>query len=247
MFTVLATGCGKQEENTDVQANDNANTVYEIPVDSIINRDNDTKSEEVEEADEVIIEEPVKFSYMNEIKNASPESGLIQIDDMLLQYGAKFSDIASVIEQSECNYEAEYNLSSVVLAGETLGIRFYKDGKQYFIIGVENRESETIELKDCITYRILAADASMGNVFYAGFNNDEMTYSTVKDAMGDYEPEKETHGLNAKSNRELGIRYEIPFQESNMYVYFIFDGISNKLLTIEVTVKKYEDDVFWPW
>lgn len=241
MLTVLAVGCGKKEDSVDVQADDN--TVYKKQVDVVINRDKDLETEEVEEP---IIEEPVKFDCMDEIKNARPDSGLIQVDDMLLQYGAKFSEIASVIEQSECNYEAEYNLSSVVPAGEELYIQINKDGDRFLMIFVKNREEETIELKDCITAGICAEHAEM-NTYYAGCSNEEVSYTTVKDSMKDYEPEKEIFGSNAHGNKELGVRYEIPFQESNMYVYFIFDGITNNLLALEVSVKKYDSDVFWPW
>ena len=139
IFATLLIGCGKREEKDD-------NTIVRAQVDSVINKDENVEDEKEQER-EVIVDEPVKFDCMDEIKEASPDSGLIQIDDIIIQYGAKFSEIADAIEKSESTYEAEeYNVSSFVPAGETLGIRFYKNSKQYFIIRVLNLESETIEL-----------------------------------------------------------------------------------------------------
>lgn len=236
-------GCGKRDDGADVQASDN--TSFKIQVDPIINRDDDSDTEEV---DEEIVEEPVKYSCMDEIKTASPDSGLVQIDDMLFQYGSKFSEVASEIEQSECTYEAEYNVSSVVPAGEEVGIRFYKEGNQYFTICVENRESETVELNDCVVSSIRALNASMGNAYYAGFSDDEMTYSNIKVAMKDNEPDKEILGSDYHGNSELGIKYTFLFedQRNEMHVYFIFDGVTNELNKFEIASKNY-DRVGWPW
>lgn len=240
---ICLSGCGKKDSSSDLQANDN--TVFSMQVDPVIDRDNSSETEE--QLDEEIIEEPVKFDCMDIIKSSSPDSGLVQIDDMIFQYGTKFSEISSAIEQSECTYEAEYNVSSVVPAGETLGIRFYKGGNPYFMICVENTEKETIELRDCITYNIRAQNASMGNAYYAGFSGDgEMTYTTVKNAIKDYEPEQEILGSDIHGNKELGIMYSFPFQGNEMFVYFIFDGITNELNQFEIAEKSY-DRVAWLW
>ncbi len=239
MLVALLIGCGKQEKK-----NDN-NTVVKVQVDSIINRDEN--SEDVGEQEEVIADEVVKFDCMDEIKEASTDSGLIQIDDMIIQYGTKFSEIANVIEQSESSYEAEeYNVSSAVPAGETLGIRFYKNNKQYFIIRLINRESETIELKDCALYSISVLDEAIDNAYYAGFTNGEMNYSTVKDLMKENKLQKEIFGSDAKGNKELGVMYTVPFQEDEFHIYFIFDGVTNELITFELSSQKL-DDVAWPW
>lgn len=242
MLAALATGCGKQTDSADVQADDN--TVFKMQVDTVINRENE--EDQTEQLDEAIAEEPVKFDCMDEIKTASSDSGLVQIDDMLFQYGDKFSDIISVIEQSECAYEAEYSLSSVVPAGERQTIRFNKNGDLYFMIGAENRETQTIELKECIVDFIYACKGSEGNAYYAGFNSNEMTYTTVKDSMKDYEPEKETFGYDSRNNQELGVMYIIPFQESEIYVYYIFDNTLNELKSFQLSYMKLSD-AGWPW
>lgn len=239
MLVALLIGCGKQEKKND------DNTVVKVQVDSIINRDEN--SEDVGEQEEVIADEVVKFDCMDEIKEASTDSGLIQIDDMIIQYGTKFSEIANVIEQSESSYEAEeYNVSAAVPAGETLGIRFYKNNKQYFIIRLINRESETIELKDCALYSISVLDEAIDNAYYAGFTNGEMNYSTVKDLMKENKFQKEIFGSDAKGNKELGVMYTVPFQEDEFHIYFIFDGVTNELITFELSSQKL-DDVAWPW
>lgn len=239
IFATLLIGCGKREEKDD-------NTIVRAQVDSVINKDENVEDEKEQER-EVIVDEPVKFDCMDEIKEASPDSGLIQIDDIIIQYGAKFSEIADAIEKSESTYEAEeYNVSSFVPAGETLGIRFYKNSKQYFIIRVINRESETIELKDCVLYSISVLDEAIDNAYYAGFNNNEMNYSTVKDLMKDNKPKKEIFGSDTKGNKELGVMYTVPFHEDELHIYFIFDGVTNKLTTFELSSQKL-DDVAWPW
>lgn len=238
-MTALLTGCGKQEEKND------DNTIVKVQVDSIINKDADSENEK--EQEKMVVEGAVKFDCMDEIKNASPDSGLIQIDDMIIQYGSKFSDIANEIEKSECTYETEeYNLSSVVPVGETLGIRFYKNGEQYFIIRLINRESKTIELKDCTLYSISVLNDAMDSSYYAGFSDNEINYGFIIDLMKDYEPKKEVFGSDAKGNKELGVMYTIPFKEDELYIYFILDGVTNKLITFDLSSKEL-DTVAWPW
>ena len=246
LLIAVLTGCGKNKDGVEVQENDNTN--FKVQVDTLIDKENDSKVEEdhAEQVEKETDDEPVKFDCMDEIKNADPDSGLVQIDDMILQYGAKCSEIISVIEQSECVYEADYNAHSVVPAGESVGLRFNKNGESYFMICVENREKETVELNDCITYSIRALNNSMGNAYYVGFGDDEMTYTTVKEAMKGYEPEKELFGSDSRGNNELGVLYTVPFQEGEAHLYFIFDGISNKLNKFEITVKNY-DRAFWLW
>lgn len=248
VLMVLLTGCGKQEERNDIQGNDD-NTIVKVQVDSIINKNENSvdEKEQEESLKDVIADEPEKFECMDEIKVASPDSGLVQIDDIIIQYGSKFSDIAAAIEQSKGTYEAEeYNISSVVPAGETLGIRFYKNGKQYFIVRVINRESETIELKDCVLYSISVLSEAIDNAYYAGFGSNEMNYNTVEDLMKNYKPKKETFGSDSKGNRELGVMYTVSSQENEFHIYFIFDGVTNKLIAFDLSSQKL-DDVAWPW
>ncbi|MBD5631792.1 MAG: hypothetical protein HDP34_00990 [Clostridia bacterium] len=247
LLIAVLTGCGKNKDGVEVQENDNAN--FKVQVDTLIDKENDSEVEEdyAEQMEKETVDEPVKFDCIDAIKNASPESGLLQIDDMILQYGAKCSEIISVIEQSECIYEADFNAHSVVPAGSSVGIRFYKGGEQYFILRAINREAETVELNDCVIYSISVLDSAMGSAYYAGFGDDEMTYTTVKEAMKGYEPEKELFGgSDSRGNKELGVLYTVPFQEGEAHLYFIFDGITNKLITFEINEHSY-DSVSWPW
>ncbi len=247
VMLVFMTGCGKKEENTEDQPDDNV--LVEAQLDVIIDKKNATDSGEdlAEQSEAASIDEPVKFECKDEIKNASPDSGLIQIDDMLFQYGAKFSEISDQIQKSECTYESEeYNVSSVVPAGKRIAIRFFKNGEQHFLIRMENQETETIELKDCVVYGIYASEGLMRNAYYAGFNNDEMTYSTVKELMKDYELEKEIFGTDKNGNKELGVMYTVPYQEDEIHIYFIYDGVTNELKKFEVTSWVLVDSA-WPW
>lgn len=245
MLIFCMMGCGEKEDSAEVQGN--ANTNFKVQVDTLIDKeDSEIEGDHTGQVKKEIADEPVKYDCMDEIKTADPDSGLVQIDDMILQYGARFSEIASVVEQSECVYEADYNAHSVVPAGESIGLRFNKNGESYFMICVENCEKETVELSDCITYSIRALNNSMGNAYYANFGDDEMTYTTVKEAMKGYEPEKELFGSDSQGNKELGVMYTVPFQEDEMHIYFIFDGISNKLNKFEISIKNY-DRAFWLW
>lgn len=247
MLVVLITGCGKKEETVDAQKD--SETLVSVEVDPIINRDKSSNDEEdAEEQHDETINELVKYDCKDEIKNASPDSGLVQIDDMLFQYGAKFSEINDQIMNSECTYDSEdYNISSVVPAGEEVTIRFKKNGDTYFMISMKNQEAETVELGDCIVERILCREDSTKSMYYAGFNDENLNYNTVKNVMKDYEPDQEIFGSSKRDgSKELGMMYTLPFQEDNIYIYFIFDGVSNELVSFEVDSIKLLD-TFWSW
>lgn len=247
MLVVLVTGCGKKVENEDSQTD--SETLVSVEVDPIINRDKSSNDEEdAEEQLDETTNEPVKFDCKDEIKNASPDSGLVQIDDMLFQYGAKFSEINDQIMNSECTYDSEdYNLSSIVPAGEEETIRFKKNDDTYFMLSMKNQEAETVELGDCIVERIECYEDSTKSIYYAGFSDEQLNYNTVKNVMKDYEPDQEIFGSSKKNdNKELGVMYTIPFQEDEFYIFFIFDGVSNELVSFEVNSMKLID-TSWPW
>lgn len=244
MLAVSVTGCGKKVNNEDVQTDNE--TLVKVEVTPINNKDKSSDDEE-EQLDETT-NELVKFDCKDEIKNASPDSGLIQIDDMLFRYGAKFSEINDELINSKCTYSSEeYNLSSIVLAGEEVTIRFNKNDDTYFMLSMKNQEAETVELGDCIVFSILCREDSTKSIYYAGFNDEELNYNTVKDAMKDYEPDQEIFGSSKRNDsKELGVMYTIPFQKDDFYIFFIFDGVSNELVSFEVTSIKLLD-TFWPW
>ena len=135
-----------------------------------------------------VIEEPVSFECLEEIKTASPESGLVQVDDMILQYGCKVSDVIEDIENSKSSFEYldDYNENELVISNEGVGIIFLKEADRYFEIIAENVTDETISLKDCVVVKIVTCKAARGNVFYAGFNIEDdsiVNYEYVKNLM----------------------------------------------------------------
>lgn len=150
VFAVSIAGCGKKGENVDAQTDEETLVSVEVDLDTIINKDKSLDAEEnIEDQLDETANEPVKFACKDEIKNASPDSGLVQIDDMLFQYGAKFSEINDQIMNSECTYDAEdYNITSVVPAGEEVTLRFNKNDDTYFMIRMKNQGTETVELGD---------------------------------------------------------------------------------------------------
>ncbi len=104
-----------------------------------------------------VIEEPVSFECLEEIKTASPESGLVQVDDMLLQYGCKVSDVIEVIENSKSSFEYlnDYNENELVIQGDSADIILIKNNDWYLSLQARNLTDGTIALKDCIVGRII--------------------------------------------------------------------------------------------
>lgn len=225
-FVICLAGCGSKETET---------TQGPIEIDVLVNNDKrDAEENDSEDDTEIVPETPIKFDCFDEIKEASPDSGLVQIDDMILQYGSTGAELFEAINQSECEYTAEYNENQLVPAGEFEDIFFKKNGENYFRVSLKNFGAETIELKDCITDIISASKASKGNIYYAGANGETMTYNTVKEIMGNYEPEREFTRNDSMNNKRLAILYIIPdnkgiAQRDELYIYFIFDINTNEL------------------
>ncbi|MCM1144601.1 MAG: hypothetical protein NC318_04985 [Blautia sp.] len=232
MIIFFLTGCGSKEE---------------VPVDEPMP---DTAmelngEEQNEEADEQLLpEEPENFECLDEIKNASPDSGMVQIDDMIFQYGAKFSEILEVIEQSECTYTAdEYDENRLVLhENDWEDVAFRKNDIPYFSFRLINPETETIQLKDCVVSIITAKQASKGNVYYAGFNGEEMTYDSIKKSIKNYEPDHEYSNYDSDMNKQIEVLYIIPSDaaskvspNSQIYVYLLFESDTGDLRALLIS------------
>lgn len=243
-FVICLTGCGSKEEIPQGP----------VEVSVLINSEKDDIEEEsLEDESEVVPEAPVKFDCLDEIKAASPDSGLIQIDDMILQYGSTGAEVFEAVSQSECEYTAEYNENQLVPAGDTEMVRFKKNGKTYFTVSLKNFGSETIELKDCISDDISALNASKGNVYYAGASGETETYSSVKEIMSDYEPQREFAGNDSRDNKRLAILYKISDINgithnygNELYIYYIFDSDTNELSSFMICDYK-GSDFSLPW
>ena len=230
-------GCTNKEDTSNLQL-DNDSTIVKDELDVLvnINETSDVEENPVGE-DDVTIVEPVKYNCKEEITAASPDSGLFQIDDMIFQYGEKLSEFLAIIDKSECTYTAEYNKNQLVPAGESEQIVFCKKGEDYFSIHASNYENETIELKDCVVDIICARKASKGNIYYAGSANETITYTSIKNTLDNYEPEREYTGYDSRQNKSLAILYKIPDLKDvakgdglflyekgeNLYLYFIID------------------------
>ena len=195
---ICLAGCGRKKDETPQGP---------IEVNVLINTDKDDFEESSSEEElRIVPETPIKFDCLDEIKTASPDSGLIQIDDMILQYGSTGAELFEAINQSECEYTFECNENQLVPAGKTEMIYFEKNSESYFGIRFKNLESETVGLKDCIIDIISAK----GNVYYAGASGEVETYSTVKEIMSNYEPEREFTGNDSWGNKRLAVLYKVP-------------------------------------
>lgn len=206
----------------------------------------DEQKEDIEDMAEAE-EQIVAYECLEKIKNATPESGLVQIDDMLFQYGCKVSEAIEVVEnsQSSFTYYHDYNENELVISNDLIQIIFLKDNDWYFEFGASNLTDETVCLKDCIITRIIAYKDSKGNAFYAGFNeeNDNMiTYDYVKNLMEDYKIIQENSFYDSDDERCINVAYIIPSNISKtdqLWVYFIFESDTGELKRFVVNPTSY--------
>lgn len=123
------------------------------------------------------LEDELKFfECMEEIKEASPESGLVQVDDMILQYGCKVSDVIENIENSNSSFEQlnDYIENELVIQSDSVDIVLMKNNNCYLNLQARNLTDRTISLKDCIVGRIITEKAAKGNVFYSAFHRQNV-------------------------------------------------------------------------
>lgn len=201
------------------------------------------EAEENEEAIEEIPEEQVvSYECMEEIKEASPDSGLVQIDDVIIEYGCKISEMMEKIENSQSIFgyydDYTYNENELVLSNDSVDMLFAKDGDFYFQIQARNLTDETISLKDCVVGRIITEESAKGNIFYAGFNaegDNAITYDYVKNVvMKDYKLESEISELDSGNIHKKYIKmyYVMPYADSKsgeLWLYFVFDSDTGEL------------------
>lgn len=191
---------------------------------------NEADPEIAMEADAPIVDEKVHYECMEEIKNASPESGLVQIDDMLFQYGSKLSEALETIQQSEGTYTLvnELDENELVLSGDAQTLRYMKNDEFYFEIMVFNYDEDTAKVKDCTIKMIQTYKAAKENVYYAGFsgNQESISYDYVKNLMQDYEATEST-SYDTEGNKKINVLYVLPSNASvkdYIYIYFIFES-----------------------
>lgn len=229
IFMALFSGCGQKENEL-------------LSDDQTEIEDYSSNDPEIE-TDVPVTNEKNHYECMEEIKNASPESGFVQIDDMLFRYRASISEAIEAIKGSSENFtfKNEYNENELV-APNSHGVQIIllKDDDWYFELGAGNLTDETIPLKDCTIMYITAYGASKGNVYYAGFkenDNETITYDYVKEAMKDYEIFQEKTIYNGAGKKFLNITYEMSSelnQSDKVYVFFVFDSDTNELTAFEI-------------
>lgn len=233
-------GCGKKEPGTTIAEG-------EIDISELIaeNKTEEDKESLEESSEETLEEQIISFECMDEIREADPGSGLIQIDDVIIQYGCKISEMMEKIENSQssfgCYDDYVYNENELVLSNDSVNMLFAKDGDFYFQVQARNLTDETVSLKDCVVGRIITQKSAKGNVFYAGFDEqmgDAATYENVKNvAMKDYKLESETSESDANNlqKKYIKILYIIPnstSQSGELWLYFVFDSDTGELSRI---------------
>lgn len=235
MLAINLIGCKKnQPDNLET-------TVTEEPSNSEIPEDVDdnVESEDVEE-------ESISFECMEEIKEASPESGMVQIDDMILQYGCKVSDVIDIIEDSQSAFVTEdYKENELVASSYPILIVYKKNEENYFGIVAENTSKETKSLKECTVTRIDSYNASKGNVFIAGFNGENngiITYDFIKNLMSNYEVIMEASEIDSWEGdaaiRQINLTYSVPSDlsvEGILRMEFIFESDTGELKTFKIS------------
>lgn len=230
---IYLTGCGRKEEEI---------TQGPVEIDVLINKE-DPEEMSSENEEEIVPETPVKFDCFDEIKNASPDSGLVQIDDMILQYGATGAELFEAINQSECEYTFECNENQLVPGKDAEMVYFHKNGESYFGIRFDNIGTETVELKDCVIDIICIFETAKENVYYAGASGEIETYSSVKEIMSNYEPEREYTNHKSGDDKRLAVLYKIPDSsnivdsfEDELYIYYIFDANTSELNSFQIVI-----------
>ena len=234
MLVINLIGCKKEQpENLEVAVTEETSN-SEIPE----NIEDNAENEDLEE-------EPISFECLEEIKEASPESGLVQVDDMILQYGCKVSDVIEVIENSKSSfgYLNDYNENELVIQGDSTDIILIKNNDWYLSLQARNLTEGTTALKDCIVGRIITEKAAKGNVFYSGFNEnmgDIPTYEYIKNnVMKDYEisyefTEHDEHDDLKKYMAEVYILPSNLSETGEIWLYFIIEADTGELRSISM-------------
>lgn len=178
----------------------------------------------------------VTFECMNEIKEASPESGMLQIYDMLFQYGCTVSEAIEIVENSQNTFALyhEYNENELILPGYySKQIIFTYNDKWYFQFKAQNITDETISLKDCIITSITSEKGSQGNVFIGGYNeNEPFTYDYIKNIlMKDYEAYE--HTSYSDSEKYIVMQYEIK-ENDTMWLTFVIEAKTGEVIKISI-------------
>lgn len=241
LITIIAlAGCGKKESEPKTIAQG------QIDLSDLGTEDAAGEAEENEEAiDEIPEEQVISYECMEEIKEASPDSGLVQIDDVIIEYGCKISEMMEKIENSQSIFgyydDYTYNENELVLSNDSVSMLFAKDGDFYFQVQARNLTNETASLKDCVVGRIITEESAKGNIFYAGFNaegDNAITYDYVKNVvMKDYEICGETSESDPGNIQKKYIKmyYVMPYADSEtgeLWLYFVFDSATGELSCI---------------
>lgn len=241
IITILmcAVGCGKKESDTVAKGEI---SISDLTVDNEIDDDVENFEKDVEENFD---KQVILFGCKEEIRNADPENGYVQIDDMIFQYGSKVSDVIYTVNSSECDYTyyKNYNEDELVVSNNYVEIIFLKGDERYFKLLAKNATDETISLKDCIVTKISSYKASKGNVFYSGFNDESsniVTYDYIKNIMKDYEIIQESTESESSSNldiKQINLLYFVPSETSlsgYFRINFIFESDTGELKTFEI-------------
>lgn len=235
-------GCGQKEPGATIAEGEN--DISELIAE---NKTEETEESLEESSEEILEEQAISFECMDEIREADPASGLVQIDDVIIQYGCKISEMMEKIENSQSVFgyydDYVYNENELVLSNDSVNMPFAKDGNFYFQVQARNLTDETVSLKDCVVGRIITEKSAKGNVFYAGFSEGEggtITYDYVKNvAMKDYTLESEISELDSINIQKKYIKtlYIIPnstSQSGELWIYFIFESDTGNLIRIMV-------------
>lgn len=204
-------------------------------------------TETIDEASEVVEEDNAEeqvayYECSDEIKAATPESGMVQIDDMVFTYGSKLSEAISIVDNSLSSFEImnDYKEDKLVLSKDIDYVVFHKNNEAYFRLTVKNLSNDTVSLKDCTIVRIISYKAAEGNIFYAGFDNkdDSIKYDYVKTVMNENEIAQESSFYDKNNNKVISIIYTISSKISEtgeLWVCFIFESNSGELQELEIS------------
>lgn len=238
LICVSVLGCKEKEP-------ENIVSERQIDVNTLITEGKIVEVSTEEEATEKTAEEIpevqfITFECMNEIKEASPESGMLQIYDMLFQYGCTVSEAMEIVENSQNTFVLyrEYNENELILPGDySEQIIFTYNDEWYFQFKAQNITEETISLKDCIITNITSETGSQGNAFIGGYDgNEPFTYDYVKNTlMKDYETNerKSTYG----QKKYIVLQYNV-LEKETLWLTFLIDPETGEVAKISIDKNK---------
>jgi hypothetical protein len=220
VFTVglLITGCGEKQSEYGNDADGTSATMTDTEI-----IENDTELQSVQEDSN-----HKKFECLQEIKDASIDSGKVQIDDMVFTICGSMDNVFDALDKSECTYEYDYLPESIVAQNDSIQLILKKNSVEYCIINAHNYNDTTCKLSECTVVCIQPRKASYENAYFSGGFSSGDTYDDIIKQFEKFELVKED---NNPIDNEYEAIYRLNFskdhrssKDKGSYIYMFFNN-----------------------